>query len=110
MPPFRRGRFHSQTIARPWLHGRAGRNVLSSRYSETRFPFADPPSSKAHIFTKNPMGIILCNHCTKPPQKSETMLAGNIMAWQQFPGRKSKNVILCDSRTILFFKFGKMSL
>jgi hypothetical protein len=38
------GTLHSQNIARLWLHGRARRNGLSSRYSETPFPSLVPPA------------------------------------------------------------------
>ena len=40
------GTLHSQNIARLWQHGRAERNGLSSRYSETRFPPLIRPDSK----------------------------------------------------------------
>lgn len=38
------GALHSQNIARLWLHGRARRNGLSSRYSET----LSPPLARPH--------------------------------------------------------------
>jgi hypothetical protein len=71
------GTLHSQNIARLWLHGRAGRKGLSSKYSETPFPSPIRPDfNHVWLTQKRPLNRFLkvrnCNYAIRKASRKMT--------------------------------------